>query len=258
MNKKMGNKSKKNKKSPESNDSIDSSDSEGSQAMEVDVEESDDENNNNAQDSDDDDMNFDIGISPENINSKNLEKIIENDAIVSFNSSCVRKKSNWSKASNKYKFDTPQFSPEILLNDIPNNSPKLNILLKKIEQLDKLDMKKHGKLFKHFIFSDLKSSTYGAKLLASVPNLVSQDLRYFWTYSNRRYFLDATCRQRCNRFNRSNRSNWRDRFNRYDRRNRSDRRHRRYRCDWRHRNTRSFLNCRRHASDWSSTRRCLV
>jgi hypothetical protein len=179
MNKKNIQNSKKNKKSDESLDSMDSSDSEGSQAMEVDVEESDDENNNNAQDSDDDDMNFDIGLSPENINSKNLEKIIENDAIISFNSSCVRKKSNWGKASNKYKFDTPYFSPETLLNDIPNNSPKLNILLKKIEQLDKLDMKKHGKLFKHFIFSDLKSGTYGAKLLASA--LISRGMKLGYT-----------------------------------------------------------------------------
>ena len=179
MSKKIINKSKKNKKSAETDDSIDSSDSEGSQAMEVDVEDSDDENNNNAPDSDEDDMNFDIGISHENINSKNLEKIIENDAIISFNSSCVRKKSNWSKASNKYKFDNPQFSPEILLNDIPNNSPKLNVLLKKIEQLDKHDMKKHGKLFKHFVFSDLKSSTYGAKLLASA--LIAKGMKLGYT-----------------------------------------------------------------------------
>jgi hypothetical protein len=177
MNKKNIQNSKKYKKSVESDNSIDSSDSEGSQAMEVDIEVSDDENNN-AEDSDDDDMNFDIGLSPENINSKNLEKIIENDAIISFNSSCVRKKSNWSKASNKYKFDTPHFSPETLENDIPNNSPKLNILLKKIEQLDKLDMKKHGKLFKHFIFSDLKSGTYGAKLLASALITKGMNLGY--------------------------------------------------------------------------------
>ena len=180
MNKKIIQKSKINKKSDdslESLDSVDSSDSEGSQAMEVDVEESDDENNN-AENSDDDDMNFDIGISPENINSKNLEKIIENDAIISFNPNCVRKKTNWGKASNKYKFDTPQFSPEILLNDIPNNSPKLNVLLKKIESLDKSDMKKHGKLFKHFIFSDLKSGTYGAKLLASALIAKGMNLGY--------------------------------------------------------------------------------
>ena len=177
MNKKIIQKSKINKKSDDSLESLDSSDLEGSQAMEVDVEESDDENNN-AEDSNDDDMNFDIGISPENINYKNLEKIIENDAIISFNPNCVRKKTNWGKASNKYKFDTPDFSPETLLNDIPNNSPKLNVLLKKIESLDKSDMKKHGKLFKHFIFSDLKSGTYGAKLLASALIAKGMNLGY--------------------------------------------------------------------------------
>ena len=37
----------------------------------------------------------------------------------------------------------------------------------KIEALDKADMKRDGHHYKHFIFCDLKSSNYGAKLLAS-------------------------------------------------------------------------------------------
>jgi hypothetical protein len=96
-----------------------------------------------------------------------LEKVIEKQSIVSFDPTCIRQKSNWSKRSKVYRFDELDFKPEKLLNDIPENSPKLNVLLKKINQLDKDDMKKHGKLFKHFIFSDLKSSAYGAKLIAS-------------------------------------------------------------------------------------------
>ena len=47
------------------------------------------------------------------------------------------------------------------------SSPKLDALMKNIEKLDREDMKTHKKLFKHFIFSDLKSSTYGAKVIAS-------------------------------------------------------------------------------------------
>jgi hypothetical protein len=84
-----------------------------------------------------------------------------------FDPICVRKKSNISKTKAEYRFDVPTFSPSTLLKDIPIRSPKLESLLKNISDLDKKDMKKHGKLFKHFVFSDLKSSSSGAKLLAS-------------------------------------------------------------------------------------------
>lgn len=96
-----------------------------------------------------------------------LENLIKQDGIVSYNPDCVRKKSNWSKKANKYLFDKLEFEPEELLKDIPTHSPKLETLLKKIESLDARDQKKYGKKFKHFIFSDLKSGSYGVKLLAS-------------------------------------------------------------------------------------------
>jgi len=96
-----------------------------------------------------------------------LEKIIEKQSIVSFDPTCVRQKSNWSKRSKMYRFDELEFDPKTLLKDVPEKSPKLDTLLKKMDELDKEDMKQHGKLFKHFIFSDLKSSSYGAKLIAS-------------------------------------------------------------------------------------------
>jgi hypothetical protein len=96
-----------------------------------------------------------------------LENLIKENAILGYNPTCVRKKSNWSKSSQIYRFDNPDFNPEIFLKDMPDYSPKLNSLMHKIEQLDKEDKRKHGKLFKHFIFSDLKSSAYGAKMIAS-------------------------------------------------------------------------------------------
>ena len=103
-----------------------------------------------------------------NENLKNsLEELIKEDNILYFDPTCVRKKSNISKTSNVYKFDNPEFNPNILLNDMKTNSPKLLALLNKIEDLDKSDLKKHGKLFKHFIFSDLKSNSAGVKLIAS-------------------------------------------------------------------------------------------
>ena len=105
-------------------------------------------------------------MSDESKEEVDLENLIKNQGIVSYNPDCVRKKSNWSKASNLYKLDKDEFSPKTLLKDIPTHSPKLQTLLDKIDELDRKDHKKYGKLFKHFIFSDLKSGTYGAKLLA--------------------------------------------------------------------------------------------
>ena len=95
-----------------------------------------------------------------------LEKLTSQNVNVIFDSECVRKRANWSKSSSEYKFDTTSFNPAKLLESIPTHSPKLNALLSKIESLDESDMKKHGKLFKHFIFSDIKSSSFGAKLIA--------------------------------------------------------------------------------------------
>jgi hypothetical protein len=95
-----------------------------------------------------------------------LEKLTSQNVNVIFDAECVRKRANWSKSSVEYKFDTPTFNPQKLLESIPTHSPKLNALLSKIESLDKSDMQKHGKMFKHFIFSDIKSSSFGAKLIA--------------------------------------------------------------------------------------------
>ena len=95
-----------------------------------------------------------------------LEKLTSQNVNVIFDAECVRKRANWSKSSVEYKFDTPTFNPQKLLESIPTHSPKLNAILSKIESLDKSDMQKHGKMFKHFIFSDIKSSSFGAKLIA--------------------------------------------------------------------------------------------
>jgi hypothetical protein len=107
-----------------------------------------------------------------------LETLIHEDNILNFDAQCVRKKSNISKSYDIYKFDNLNFNPELLLKDIPHVSPKLKTLLDKIEKLDKEDMKKHGKLFKHFIFSDLKSNSAGIKLIASAMLSKNYNLGY--------------------------------------------------------------------------------
>ncbi len=96
-----------------------------------------------------------------------LESLLDETQTITYDPACVRKKSNLSKGLDKYKFDSVNFSGEELLNKIPTISPKLHELLNKIEKLDTADMKEHGKKFKHFIFSDVKSGSHGARLIAS-------------------------------------------------------------------------------------------
>ena len=96
----------------------------------------------------------------------------KNITITDFDPKCIRQKSNWSKASKVYQFDSGIFNPDRLSAVIPDYSPKLDTLLENIEKLDRKDELEFGHKFKHFIFSDLKSGVYGAKLIASA--LLSQ------------------------------------------------------------------------------------
>jgi len=96
-----------------------------------------------------------------------LEELFSESGVLSYDPECVRKRSNWAQSSNIYKFDDEAFDPQMFLKDMPHSSPKLAALMQKIEELDRHDTKVDGKKYKHFIFSDLKSSAYGAKMLAS-------------------------------------------------------------------------------------------
>jgi len=69
-------------------------------------------------------------------------------------------------AIRKHKFDKPEYSERDVIVDMPSTAPKLKALLDKIKELDAIDMKESGHKFKHFIYSDIKSS-YGAKLIAA-------------------------------------------------------------------------------------------
>lgn len=81
--------------------------------------------------------------------------------------SCMRKTANFSKINMYHKFDKNVFDPTKLNKELVETSPKITQLLNNIKKLDELDMKNHGKNFKHFIFSDVKDGGYGAKVLAS-------------------------------------------------------------------------------------------
>ena len=80
---------------------------------------------------------------------------------------CMRQTENWSKMSAEHKFDNSKFSEANVRQAIHEASPKMEQMLKIIQQVDANDMATHGQLFKHFIFSDVKEQGYGAKILAS-------------------------------------------------------------------------------------------
>jgi len=83
-----------------------------------------------------------------------------------FSADCLRKASNWTVAKNYHKFDKKEFDPVKLKNDIRVMSPKVKQLFENIKELDEIDMKTHGKVFKHFVFSELRNQAMGAKMLA--------------------------------------------------------------------------------------------
>jgi hypothetical protein len=84
-----------------------------------------------------------------------------------FDSKCVREKSNVAKPDSLYKFSSHHFEPPLLLDSLPTISPKAVQLMEKIAELDKRDLEESGKLYKHFIFCDVKSRIYGLQFLAS-------------------------------------------------------------------------------------------
>lgn len=81
--------------------------------------------------------------------------------------SCVRQVAATSPFKKKYMFNDPTFDAAGLVSDGPSMSAQFQTLLETIRVLDETDMKKHGTLFKHFIFTDLRKATYGAKAIGS-------------------------------------------------------------------------------------------
>lgn len=84
-----------------------------------------------------------------------------------YSDSCLRKVANWSFINKEHKFEKSSFDPDQVRRDLEKYSPKLNTLLKTIQELDDNDFKKEGKHYKHFIFSEVKSGGYGVKMIAS-------------------------------------------------------------------------------------------
>lgn len=80
---------------------------------------------------------------------------------------CVRRVANWSKIESKHRFDKKTYNKKATLEDMEQASPKLGVLFQKIKDLDAHDMEKDGHVYKHMIYSDVKSLGYGAKIISS-------------------------------------------------------------------------------------------
>ena len=107
-----------------------------------------------------------IKINTDPFFQSNLDKL-RIEPMQTFKPDCVRKRANWSNITGPFQFEKAGFNAETMRNELVKRSPKLDHLLKHIDELDKRDLENSGTLYKHFIFTDLKSSTFGAKMIAS-------------------------------------------------------------------------------------------
>jgi hypothetical protein len=80
---------------------------------------------------------------------------------------CMRQTENFSKLRPEFRVDNKGFDVAAFNEAYIEYSPKLAQLFSIIKDLDENDMKTHGKLFKHFIFSDVKEQGYGVKVLVA-------------------------------------------------------------------------------------------
>ena len=86
---------------------------------------------------------------------------------MAYDPNCLRRVANWTTLEKEHKFEKETFNPTKFFEDLPMASPKLYALLENIRTLDEQDIVNHGKIFKHFIFSEVKQGGYGAKIISS-------------------------------------------------------------------------------------------
>jgi NAD-dependent DNA ligase len=92
---------------------------------------------------------------------------VDNSALLNQTAECARHAMNWSNMKRAHIFGKSAFQEGLVAQDLPSAGPKLLSMIKKIRELDEKDKEKHGKVFKHMIFSDVSKRGYGAKIIAS-------------------------------------------------------------------------------------------
>jgi superfamily II DNA or RNA helicase len=80
---------------------------------------------------------------------------------------CIRRVGNFSSIKPHDILDKKVFNADYLSYRLERAAPKLVELMNVIDRLDRQDTEKHGKMFKHMIFTDQRSANYGAKIVLS-------------------------------------------------------------------------------------------
>ena len=88
--------------------------------------------------------------------------------------SCIRKTAATARIKKHGMPDDKKFDPKSLT---PAMSGKFMALIQKIKELDAADKLKYGTKFKHFIFTDIRESAFGAKALAGFMIAAGFDFR---------------------------------------------------------------------------------
>ena len=88
------------------------------------------------------------------------------DLKISYDPTCVQKLGNFGSSNARFLFDHKSHEP-LTRDNLKVISPKLLKIVEEIERQDAQDMQKYGKKFKHFVFSNVKSGTGGAKIIAT-------------------------------------------------------------------------------------------
>jgi superfamily II DNA or RNA helicase len=80
---------------------------------------------------------------------------------------CIRNVANYSHIKPSDKMDKLTFNLKTFSENIYTTSPKLQELIKTINTLDEADVKKENRQYKHIIYTDIKSSSAGSKIIAA-------------------------------------------------------------------------------------------
>ena len=116
---------------------------------------------------------------PDIDNIEDIEEYLENvepapdDFSENFDADCVRKTGNFASSDSRYLFDyrgkpsNPEERVKLTRERLQYVSPKLLTMLDEIERQDQHDIADFGHTFKHFIFSNIKTGTGGAKIIAT-------------------------------------------------------------------------------------------
>lgn len=99
-------------------------------------------------------------------NTNNNNNAEEKESRLSKYATCIRQMAATAPYKKTQLFNSPEFASadgEKLMT----MSSKFSKLLETIHRCDAADMEKHGKLFKHFIFTDIRNKAYGGKAIGS-------------------------------------------------------------------------------------------